>query len=332
MHPICSVVAAVICASSSVVQADPLTPNMLPRDTRWVLHADVDAGRAAAPLWNMARERFFEPRRAELLPRLTLLERVTGMRPAQDLKDVTLYGNSYDENAVCIRIHGLMDKESLISFLKADGEYREAPYGSYTILSWRDRGRDRLMYASFATADVAYLATTAKDIQTALDTQDKKTPTLAADSALVPNAGQPGKPIFWMAGMDLAELQRKQKTESPVLSQMEAASMGIRWVNQKASMDFHVVAKNEKVARQLPAVAEGGKALAMLAGSDEHAGPGLKLVGEAFSQLTISTDGREMKGDWPIGLDKIEAVLDLAGHEMVAVPAAKQEAAANRKP
>ncbi len=333
MRPFCSVVAGMILSVVGAASGDPLTPSLLPKETRWVLHVDVDAGRAAGPLWQMARQRFFEPRRAEMLPRLTVIERVTGMRPAQDLKDVTLYGSAFDESAVCIRIHATLDKQSLLSFLKTDSEYRETPYGTYTIINWRDRGRDRLMYAAFASADVAYLATSAKEVQAALDTLDKKSPAVSDDSPLVPQMGtaQPGKPIFWMAGMQLADLQRRQKAESPVLSQMEAASFGIRWVNEKTTMDFHVLAKSERAAQLMQGVVEGIKSGAMLAASDEHAAPGVKLIGAAFSQLTITSEGRDLKGDWAIGLDKIEAVLDLAGQEAMAAPLVKQEASAKPK-
>ena len=251
--------AAAVLGLSAPVQADPLAPSTLPQDAQWVLHADVDAGRDATALWNIVRQRIFEPRLNDVAPRLNVLERVTGMRPAQDLKDITIYGTAYDEDSVCIRVHGTFDREKLISFLKSDIDYREMPYGKRTIVSGRDKVRDRPVHAAFAEGNIAFVSANVRAIEAALDLLDKKKPSLSANSALIPTISdaQPGKPMLWIAGNDLTELPRRKKTESPVIAQMDVASLGIRWVNERVTVDMHVRAKSETAAEQLEAVAKG---------------------------------------------------------------------------
>jgi hypothetical protein len=82
----------------------------------------------------------------------------------------------------------------------------------------------------------------------------------------------------------------------------------------------------------MQAVAEGAKAFVQLAANDDHAPPGTKLLGSALNHLDIKTDGREVHGNWSLGLDKIDALLDLAPRDDAAIPIGKSPAPTDKTP
>ena len=332
-----AICACVLAAAAKASYADPLAASSLPQDTRWVIHMDVDGARLATPLWELARLRLVEPQRAAMMPKLTILERITGMKLPQDLHDVTLFGSSFDEGAVCVRIHGPMDQPNVVAFLRNDPEFQQRDYNGHDILRWRDKGRDRLIYAAFAPGNFAVLSPDPKTIETALDTLDGKSPALKADSPLAPvpppvAVTRANPPIFWMAAEHLSELPRAQPVESPVLSQIDAASVGLRWANDRAVAELLVQASSDHTAQQLQAVAEGVKAFVALSAAEEHAPPRLRLLSGALQQLTVQTDGKTLKGDWSLDIDKLEALVNAALPEPPAATTAAPAATAGKMP
>jgi hypothetical protein len=304
--------AGVVLAAAGAAYGEPLAGSSLPGDTRWVMHVDVDALRQAGPLWEAARGRLGDVPRAALAARVAAFERITGMKVPEQLNDVTMYGASLEEAGACLRIHGKMEAAQVGAFLKTDQDYKQVEYGGHTIMQWREKARDRLMYVTFARPDMAVLAASLEAVEKSLDTLESKTPGLKADSPLVPATAEGGgKPLLWLAAQGLGELPRGQ-AESPVVTQMEAASLGVRWANDRVVTDVRMTAKTEQAAQQLKALADGIKAFVELSGADEHAPAGLRVLAGTMGQLTVQADGRTLKGNWPVGIDKIEMLLNVA--------------------
>jgi len=328
----------VVTAAANASYADPLAGSSLPQDTRWVIHLDVDGARLATPLWELARLKLVEPRRAAIMPQLTVLQRITGMKLPQDLHDVTLYGASFDEAAVCVRIHGAMDQANVVAFLRNDPEFQQRDYGGHDVLRWRDKGRDRIMYAAFAPGGFTVLSPDPKTVETALDTLDGKSPALKPDSPLAPAAPTPfaaarvNQPIFWMAAEKLSELPRAQPVESPVLAQIDSASVALRWANDRAVAELRVQAAGERAAQQFQAVAEGVKAFVALSAAEDHAPARLRLLSGALQQLTVQADGKTLKGDWSLDIGKIEELVTAAQQEQAAATMTAPAAPAGRMP
>lgn len=317
-----------------LAQADPLAGGTLPASTRWVMHIDVDGARLATPLWELARVKIYEPRRADMAPRLAMLERAMGTRLPEDLHDVTLYSDTYDDKAVCIRIHGIMDKGNIQAVLRTDAAYSVTDYNKHDIVCWRDKGRDRLMYVGFDTRAPAtgpgntwaIVSPDLQALQAALDTMDGKGG-LKEDSPLVPQSAgaAAGQPILWMAASHLGDLPRIGQVESPVLGQVSAGSVAVRWANERASMQVRLEAKDEKAAQQIQSIADGMKAFVALSAADEHALPRVRMLSSALQQLTVTTAGSTVKGEWTVDVESIGMLLSLAQQEAAtraAVPAA----------
>jgi hypothetical protein len=298
----------------------------IPGDTRWVIHIDVDAGRVT-PLWQLARSRLADSQREEIQERAQMIERITGMALPQGLHDVTLFGAAYDEGDVCICIHGDADEEKTIRFLKTDPDFRSENYNGHTVVTWRDKDHDRLMYGTFAarpagkagapgSGQLIMLSASRKVLESALDTLDGKMPALKSDSPLLSGEAAVGQkaacPILWIAGKDLAALPQAQ---SPILGQMDAASLGIQWSNQKAISQIRVVTRSEKTAQQMQDMADGVKATLALFASDDHATPRTKILSAALQDFAVATDKNIVKGEWTLGIDKIEGLIDIAKQE-----------------
>jgi hypothetical protein len=237
---------------------------------------------------------------------------MTGMKVPEELQDVTLYSATFDESGVCLRIRGKIDAGQAAAFLKTDKDFKQVAYGGHTILQWRDKTRDRLMSVSFARPDLAVLSANLDAVKMALDTLEGKSPGLSANSPLAPAGTESGgKTLLWLAGQGINELPQGQ-AESPVLTQIEAASIGVRWANDRVVADLRVTAKSEPAALQLKALADGMKAFVELSGADEHAPPGLRVLAGTMDQMTTQTEGRTLNGSWPVGIDKIEMLLNVA--------------------
>jgi hypothetical protein len=304
--------AGVILAAARAALGEPLAGSSLPADTRWVIHVDVDGARQAKPLWEAARGRLGDLPRAALRSRAAVLERITGMKIPEELLDVTLHSATYDEGGVCLRIHGKMDAGQVAAFLKTSKDFKQVSYGSHTIMQWREKERDRLMSLAFARPDLAVQSASLDAIEKTLDTLDGKAPGLPANSPLAPaGTDNGGKTLVWLAAQGLHELPAGQ-VESPVLTQMEAASLGVRWANDQVVSDLRVTARSEPAAQQLKALAEGIKAFVELSGAGDHAPPGLRVLAGTMDQMTVQTDGKTVKGSWPVSMDKIDMLLNVA--------------------
>ncbi|HVT79736.1 MAG TPA: hypothetical protein VHM90_03690 [Phycisphaerae bacterium] len=315
--------------------ADSLDAGTLPSQTRWVLHIDADGVRQAPALMEKIRQRVVEPQKADLLAKVTFLERITGMQFPQDLHDATLFGTSFDQTGACVRIHATnLNETGITAFLRADAEFSQVDHNGHNVLTWRDLGADRLMYGTFAKRDVILISANIKALLEALDASDAKTPGLKPESPLSPPklAANTPQPLLWMAGDNLAELPRMQNTESPLLAQMEAASMGVKWINDRALVEVTVTSKNEKVAQEMRAVAEGAKAFLSLMAADEHASARNKLLSNMMQKFGTETDGKIVKGRWELDVNNVDLLLNTIHGEQAAVTAPALVKPANGRP
>jgi hypothetical protein len=308
-------------AAATAAYGDPLAGAALPADTRWVIHMDVDAARLATPLWDLAATHIVGPYKAQLAQPLAMLQRITNMKIPQDLRDVTLYGAAYDGETDCIVIHGKVDAVAVVAFFRSDREFRQVDHNGHPIMTWRDTNRDRLTYTAFADNNCVIISPSSKVVEDALDVRDGKMSALKPDSPLVPADATPASsrtPILWLAGRNLADLQRTQKAETPLLSVMESASLSLRWANDRLVTETQIQAKSDEAATRLKAVADGIKALVLLMADDDHAPAHVRQVADAIQSLTVEAKGKTVTGEWSIDIGKIETVVN----QLVPTPAA----------
>jgi hypothetical protein len=124
-------------------------------------------------------------------------------------------------------------------------------------------------------------------------------------------AGEKISPFLWIAAMDVSDLPRTRKVDSPLLLQIDTASLAIAATRQRMTVRAAVLAASEKAAQQLRAAADGMKALVALAAADERARPQVRMLGSAVQNLTFSMDGKDVTATWSVDLDKLDAMLEV---------------------
>jgi hypothetical protein len=327
--------------SANSTWGDPLVGGSLPAQTQWVMHLDVDAVRKATPLQNLAQMIIHEPHKNDSPPRQELHDGIASMGLLEQLHDVSLFGNSFSEQSVCLRIHGAMQKPAIVDALRNDPEFQFTNYAGHDVVRFRDKDHSRLVHIGFAVSEPAISVSTwvilspdQRSLEQALDAMDGKE-TLKDDSPLSPQSlGRIGpkttSPLFWMAAKGLFDLPRMQKVECPLLAQLDTASLSVRWTITGAEAELHVQAKSEDSAQQIQAIAERVKADVAISAADEHAIPQLRVLSNALQHLIVQTDGKTAKGTWAVEASKLEMLANLLSAEVaieatpsvLAVPAA----------
>jgi len=279
-----------------------------------VMHLDVDAVRAS-PLWEIFNKKFVEPRKEEFAGRQRWIEAATGTNMQKELHDLTLFGTTFNETSVCLLIHAPMDQARVTSLLKGDPEFKTTVHNGHTIMSWRDN--DKVLYGSFAAGEMAVLGRSSKMVAMVLDTMDGKSPALNNERLLpvaattMAGEGQVSSPMLWMAAINLSDLSRAQKVDSPFMLQIDTASLAIGATRERLSARMAVLAKSEKAAQQLMAAADGVKAMIALAAADERARPQVRTLGSALQSLTLTMDGKDVTANWSVELEKLDSMLEV---------------------
>ncbi len=318
----------------------PLDATTLPDDTRWVLHLDVDTGKDSGIWLNLQRRLDNLESQAnartnrgmegliQARTRIASLAKALEITLPGGLHDVTLYGDAYASADSCIRIHGEMSESHAEGALKNDASLKREEYNGSVILSWSNPGSDRV-YAGFSGKGFAIFSSNEASVKKGIDALDGKS-VLGPGSPLNPapittpaiGRGGPTKamPMLWLAGTDLEDLPQKGKTESPVLKNLDAASLGAVAIGP-AQGGIHVVvkgtAKTPEAAEAMQEVVVGMKALAFLAvSSDGSRRP--QVINELMKPLTVTVAGQTVTGEWsvrPLPVADLELLIGLAQQE-----------------
>ncbi len=307
-------IASVICyalMAAGIVRADALPASAIPADARWVMHLDMDAVRNT-PLWEMFQKKFVEPQKEYFTGRKKLVEAATGANMEKDLHGLTLFGTAFDETSACLLLHVPMDQQRVTTLLKENPEFRSTEHNGHTIMSWRDQGR--LLYGSFAAGDMVLVGRSNKMVALVLDTIDGKSPALKNErllpvAATTMDGGEKVAPLWWLAATDVADLPRTQKVDSPLLAQIDTASLAVGATRERVTIRAAVLAKSEKSAQLLMAAADGVKAMLALAAADERANPQVRTLGSAMQNLTLAMDAKDVSATWSVEMEKLDAML-----------------------
>jgi hypothetical protein len=144
----------------SFIQAEVLQKNIIPADSSWVIHVDLErffesrfyshmAGQEAWDHIEKQNARFVKKFKIDLL---------------QDITAVTVFGKAKDEDTTVACLHGAFDREYLLGLLEMEESHREIAHGTYTIHNW-----DRREYGAFAGDRMALLGKSETALKDALD-------------------------------------------------------------------------------------------------------------------------------------------------------------------
>lgn len=128
-HSLVAVLLLAVIATGA--NAAVLDRNLLPADTQWVAHLDMDMFKTTALKKSMvdkhnafkkAEEKFFKETRVSIF---------------KDIASITIFGSRENSRQMVFCVKGNLDEGYLLSQLKKAHEYKEVKYGKHTIYQWR---------------------------------------------------------------------------------------------------------------------------------------------------------------------------------------------------
>ncbi len=301
-------------------RATPFDPTLVPADSKYVLHVDMDALRPTK-LWSAIDDRLVG--NEAFGAKMGLFEQGSGMHFPRDLHAVTLYGRAVGDDAAVVIVRAKMNRAQFMAAIQFADNYAADAFGKYDIASWDDDKRS--MFGAFHDDGTLIFARSIDNVKSALDTMDGKQPAVAATDPLAAGAKQPA--LAYVAAAELASLAPAGAAPNPFVKQINAgwltlnehAAPTTRPTTGPASPDaaLHVTltASTPEAAQQLQASATGLRAMVGFAAMSDTAAPNVKFAAAALRTLKLSQSGKEVSADVSVPVDQLEQFADRAAAE-----------------
>jgi hypothetical protein len=299
---------------SAVAPASPFDLKTVPADAKWVIHLDMDAARDTR-VWGIFKSHLDND--PNFQGTVAQVSTITGMQFPQDLHDVTLFGQSAEEEAGVVIVHAKIDKDKTMNALQMNPAYGSQAFGDYQVITWEDKGKK--MFGAFHDEGTVIIGRSAENIEGVLQAMDGKTPSIEAGSVLA--AGVKPQLLAYVAAKDLPELKKAGQAQSPIIADLEHAWIGLTEQGDDAVLEANITAKSADAAEQMHSVLNGLKAMVTLAANSDNPDPNPKRLATALTRSKLTTEDQTVKIDWPISLDLIQQFLDQAARHKPAASA-----------
>jgi hypothetical protein len=288
---------------ASLVRGVAFDAKRVPAEAKWLLHVDMDALKASK-IWQMLAPKLdANPGFNEAVQNVGML---TGFRFPQDLHDVTLFGQSFTEEAVVVLIHAEVDQAKVLTTLAMAEGYRSVKYGQHEVHAWQDKGKQ--LYGAFASAKVVAIGRSQENMEKAIDLVNGKGESIQAEGGLA--AGAKASVIVYVAGEGLAQLRQAQGAKTPLLNDAEMAWVSLGEQEDSVVLRGAVGAKTPQTAEQMRASVEGIKAMVSLAAANENADPKAKAAATAMQNLTAKVREKTLNVEWRVPIDLIRSLIN----------------------
>lgn len=255
--------------------AGGLTKEQVPAGAKWVLHLDAE-GLLASETGGAI---LAELKKQNIENVMAVVKNLVGLDPLKDIKSVTLYGTNFEPDDGVAIINAKMDKEKLLTLLKANPTFKESKYGEHAVYEWVDQPKDEgktekaaqleqhalkketKKFGAFQGDNLAVMAQDLTMLQKALDLLDGKGDSLAKEK----DAPAASKGSFFFAfARDLAEAAKKDK-KNQILKHVSGANLNVGERDGKLFAQLAVNCKDDRTYSDLKRMAEGLQGLADLA-------------------------------------------------------------------
>jgi hypothetical protein len=194
---------AVVFASAGTLSAEPLVPQRVAADAKWVVHVDFDALRSAHIVEKLSQQWLS---RDSTRQQLEKVREILGTDPLTSVHGVTFYGKDYSQGGYVVLLEAKVDRQRLLQFVRRMPDYQTHSYGDHELHTWtqsQGRRQKHSVTGCFAAEALTIVGQDAAAVQGALDVLEGKSPGLPADSPLA--AEVPAGTAFWAAALGLAE-------------------------------------------------------------------------------------------------------------------------------
>ena len=310
MRPLTTTILAVILVASPVL-AGPATTDHIPDSARWVAHVNVEAATASELAKGMMSLITGD---GSPVPVEQANKAAEFWKRMGDVKSVTLYGSTYDENDAVALATLRYNEAEIKTLLKIDANGEIHEYGDITFHSFiaKARGKNAQRFICFYDNATLVAGGNLDALEAAVDLLDGKAGGLAKDNPLR-DMLSPARGSFFVAAVpDVAQAvaARKGKVNpkhARMLKKADSLRLEFGEDNEQVFATVGVTMLEEKDAVSLQKLAEGllGLAAMQTEGNEE--------LSKILDKVVVEREDRTVTLDIEYA---VESVLDKMGQMM----------------
>ncbi len=289
------------------LKAAPLQKSIIPAETDWVLHLDVEkftSTRLGDQLLNNENILGLRSKNDQFLQRYQI-------DILNDINGVTIYGFGRDEKKIVTCLRGNFDRDYLLGLLAKEESHKEIPHGKFIIHKWNWHE-----FGAFADDHLALLAQDETAIKDALDVIAGKKANITA-SSLMPYLNEiPPNAFFAAIAKDISEMAGLE-TKVMVFKKTESALYTLTEEKENIHMKLDITAKTLEDAKNMESVIRGLISLANMQMEEAY-----KEIGLSLEKIKISAEGKKVRVEtfYPVK-DLIEILLGRVKFLLFHIPA-----------
>jgi hypothetical protein len=311
---LCTAALLACVAGPRITQADPFDPRLVPAESKWLVHADVDAARDSKS-FEAVWDRILSDGAAQA--KFDQIQQFTGMNIPNDVHDVTLFGKEAGDEAGVILIHGKIDQNKTLQTLQFAKEFSSTAYGNYQVLGWLDTDKNVKMYAAFHDADHLIIGRVEKNIELELDTIDGKSGSIKADSVLV--SGVKPQLLVYVAAKDVPQLQGKGPKSNPVFSTVDSAWISLSEKDDMVTLRAELTSGSADNAGDIKDLLDGFRGMMRVASRDQdNPNPVAKALVAAAKSFVASQKDSKVTIEWPIPVEQVQGIINAIAEKKAA--------------
>lgn len=263
------------------ISAKSLQPTSLaPQNAQWLIHLDVK---------KFVSTQLFDLLLADKKDKITMFNDMLSKKFKIDLfKDVygiTVLGIGKDKDNAVVCWDGKIDKEFILALLKLNEDFKEIPYGKYTIYSW-----DGDHFGTFANDHLALMGEDKESIKNVLDVISGKKKSMTASPLMTYWKDIPQDAFLKATAHNIAELAEDEEA-SAILKKTGMALFMALERNENFKLKLKLTTDTPETAKNIHQIVMGFMALAKLKQNDKHEASDkhMKFL-ELLKHLTINVE------------------------------------------
>jgi hypothetical protein len=263
------------------ISAKSLQPiSLAPENAQWLIHLDVKKF-VSTQLFDL----LMADKKDKIINFNDMLSNKFKIDIFKDVYGITILGMGKDKDNAVLCYDGKVDKEFILGLLKLNKDYKEIPYGKYTIYSWEGDH-----FGAFANDHQVLVGEDKDAIKNVLDVISGKKRSMTASNLMTLWKGIPQDAFLKAAAYNIAELADDREA-SAILKKTGMAFFMALERNENLKLKLKLTTDTPETANNIHQIVKGFMALAKLKqhekdkASDKH----MKFL-ELLNHLTIDVE------------------------------------------
>ena len=278
-------------------QAATIDKANISKDTKFVVHLDLDAFRASK-IGITLLEKIREDEGRE---KLDALVEIIGFDPLTAIHGATMFGTGEEDDGIIVMKHKA-DNAKLLAFMKLDEHYRKTEHGKHEIHGVGDRSDGERGYISFVNDTTAVLAPSRELVGVGIDLVNGKGAAIKVPSSLQ-SAGKKTKNAFLVAYANVEDLKDYIDNES-VNKMAKRAALSLGESDEKLILSISVDALDTDAAENMETMVNGLIGFAKLS---QNENPEVKDI---LKGLKVTRNEANVSVHFSVGVDKLFELID----------------------